>query len=202
MNAALGLSHIAFDVAGFEVHHERGTAVAVVAQNRFDRLEGLKSHQPAQGHKSGDADPHRKLLDLLVVRAQFVRHPHDDVVTLFSLRDDADRFAAQGNAYCLVDLSRLEAILPKRFPIDVHQKLRRPSFRFELHLGHARRGFKNALDLFSELLEDVVVRAEDLHRELRLRPFEHLVEAHLDGLGEENVVVRIDLLQHDLDLLA
>ena len=54
----------------------------------------------------------------------------------------------------------------------------------------------------SELFEHVVVVAENLHRKLSFGAFEHFVEAHLDRLREQDVVVGIDLLEDGVDVLA
>ena len=102
----------------------------------------------------------------------------------------------------LFSLGGLETVAPEHVAVDLHLQLRRPAFGFELDLRRAGRLFQNAFDLFRAIFQHVVVVAENLHRQFRFRAFEHFVEAHLDGLREEDAVVRVDFLEHRLDLLA
>ena len=114
----------------------------------------------------------------------------------------ADLLTGQGDADGFIHFGRLQTVAPEHVTVDLHLQLWRPSFGLKFDLRHAGGLFENALDLFRAIFQHVVVVAENLHGQFRFRAFEHFVEAHLDGLREENAVVWIDGLEHGLDLLA
>ena len=86
--------------------------------------------------------------------------------------------------------------------LGVDLELGRAALGLEFDLRHAGRAFQDTLDLLGELLEHVVVVAKDFYGQFRLGALQHFIETHFDGLGEEQAVVGIDLLEHSLDLFA
>ena len=146
------------------------------------------------------ADAEREFFDLSVIGAERLGHTDNDVVAAVALDDAADDLAGERGADGVVDLSGLEIVAAKHGALHAQLELRGAAVGLVFNLGNARRLFEDRLDLLGERFEDVVVGAEDFHGEFGLGAFEHFVETHFDGLGEEQIVVGIDFLQGGLDL--
>ena len=139
MDAPLGIPHIAFDVAGFQIHHQCRTTQTVIVLNRLNRFQSLEFDELAERDKSSIADAHRQLLDLLIVGAQFLRHSHDDVVSFAAADDRADDLPSKRRIDGFVHFARLQSVTLEHFALRVDLELRCAAFRLVFHLCRARR---------------------------------------------------------------
>ena len=67
---------------------------------------------------------------------------------------------------------------------------RQASGRFRLHIGRARNGFQQFLNLPTQGQQRILVVAEHLDRHIRPHPGQQLVKTHLDRLGKFIIIAR------------